>query len=138
MSKQKWTEKRGLRRAGLILFLLCGAAGFAYIFHDNFRAIFLIIAGLGAFFLLGELLIFIGWRIYKRGGGKREEKPGFEEIAIYAAVVAAIALTVTLIQERLIKFPRKYGDPIFFSNMVIVAVSFLWGRASKKCEERDD
>lgn len=136
MEKQRWTEKKWVKRAGWAALVLWTVGCAIYLFGRNLIPV---IAGFGTVYLLGGLVMFLVWIVYKVGGGQRKHLPDLGEIGVMAMIAGGSGLLITLAQERVIKFPHKFSDPIFFSNIVIVTVSFLLGRASKKREEeRDD
>ena len=136
MDIKKWTQKKWVKRAGWVALVLWTAGGAVYLFGRN---LFPFIAGLGAFYLVLGLVVLVAWLIYKLAGGRRKELPDLGEIGVMVGAAAVTGFMVTLAQERLIKFPHKFSDPLFYSNVAIVTVFFLLGRASKKGEEeRDD
>lgn len=134
MDKMKWTERKWAKRAGWAALLLWTVGCAIYVFGRNLLPV---VAGLGTFYLLGGLVIALIWLVYKLGGRKKKRLPDLGEIGVVVMTAVAAGLLVTLAQERLIKFPHRFSDPLLFSNVVIVAVFFLLGRASKKGREED-
>lgn len=137
MDKQKWTERKWVKRAGWVALVLWVAGSSILLFG---RGLIPIVVGLGAFYLAGGLVVSLVWLVYKLGGGRRKHLPDLGGLGVMIMVAGMIGLLITAIQERVIKFPHKFSDPLFFSNVVVIIVFFLWGRASKKneTEEGDD
>jgi len=119
-----------------IVLWIAGAAILAFFVFG--RGFILAGAALGAFYLAGGLVVALIWFIYKIGGGRRKNLPDLGEVGVSVMVAVAVGMLITLIQERVIKFPHKFSDPLFFSNVVIIIVFFLLGRASKKGENEPE
>ncbi len=120
MDKQKWTERKWVKRAGWVALVLWIAGSSILLFG---RSLIPVVVGLGAFYLAGGLVVSLIWLIYKLGGGRRKHLPDLAEVGVVVILAGAIGLLITAIQERVIKFLASSATP--FSSATSLLLSFF-------------